>query len=394
MSFAIQNRRPVQHSVAFDTLFNVARCGLLSLLLGTTAALATPCASVSLDAGDTWRSASDPASGPASNLAPSTTCFTVNVHDAGRLALELVSPVAGPATRMSLHCSESLPQARRLSHADRHLLMDVVPGTYRIQVQGVDPEAEMPDFRLRSAFVYAPPTKGEDDHELEIEVDPLMVELCQVDPTKGEDDHELEIEVDPLLFPGFPSPAPTKGEDDHELEIEVDPMITCLPPTKGEDDHELEIEVDPMIACAPPTKGEDDHELEIEVDPMMTGLPGLCDDEPGDAQGDGILCAAPLALGTSTVAEIANRWADDQDAYSFTLDRPTTVRLRLDAWAGALDAALYDAAGQRLQRLVSDDGGRWVRRLQAGTYHLRIDGEHGTTYRFGLDSLDRDSRGR
>ena len=353
MFFAFQNRRRL------STL--LSRAALIALLSWTAAlpgrASAEPCAPVDLQAGDTWR---------ADGTTDDGGCFAVTVAERGRLAVELISPVDGPETRLALHCSSTLPWTRRLSHTPSHLHMEAVPGVYRFRVRPIDPDAPMPAFRVQSRFAPGAPTKGEDDHELEIEVDPLLAATCLEDPTKGEDDHELEIEVDPLLWPASP---PTKGEDDHELEIEVDPLVAAA-------------------SCEAPTKGEDDHELEIEVDPLVAQTGSLCVPNLDDDHSDGTLCAAPLTvdgLGARIHGELSNDWGDDQDVYAFTLKRPSTVRLTIDALLGSVSTALYDADGQRVHHLARRNG--WVRRLKAGTYHLRLDGDHGTPYDLGLQLL-------
>ncbi len=157
------------------------------------------------------------------------------------------------------------------------------------------------------------------------------------------------------------------------------------------------------FVAVPLDRGGDPEEDEPEPDPKhleygsldgvlkRPDLEKLCRKDAADDHSATPHCATPLRMRQSTVAEIRNDWGDDEDYFSFVLDKLQTVQIEA---TGDFETfgSLHDQQGYRLETADRDGTGggfRIVRTLSAGQYFVRVEGRDGAegTYRIFVAAL-------
>ncbi len=113
--------------------------------------------------------------------------------------------------------------------------------------------------------------------------------------------------------------------------------------------------------------------------------------DEADDYADTAACAAPLHPDRPLAGDLANRWHDDSDVFSFVLEEPATVDLTTDGDTDTL-GELADDAGRILA--TDDDGGdhrnfRLTRTLPAGRYFVRVVGAGGAEGPYQLSMASR-----
>ncbi len=199
-------------------------------------------------------------------------------------------------------------------------------GTYLLGISSRDPRQPLADFKLSSGFVPDDPSRG-------------------VFTKDGEDEEEIEIEVDPLTGSG--RDFFKDGEDEEEIEIEVDPLVY-----RGDSDNRS----------------------------LHSRLDQLCRSGEVDDHGDSFTCATFMTPGQELSGDIRNDWGDDIDVFHFVLGSPRdsllwTVSIDIDA--ADVSGALHDRSGQRLATTGGDGtDSRIVSALAPGAYFVRVEGRH------------------
>lgn len=123
-----------------------------------------------------------------------------------------------------------------------------------------------------------------------------------------------------------------------------------------------------------------DYCLQVDSHAGLTGsyrlriaFANVCDGV-GDDHGDNFRCATKLALAQLVAGEIENATADDQDAFSFTLNSRDTVAVE-SFGTTSVAASLYDEDGALLASQSGPGANfRIVKTLNPGRYFVRVEG--------------------
>ncbi|MCP3964587.1 MAG: hypothetical protein GY719_42705 [bacterium] len=270
-------------------------------------------------------------------------CYRLSIPAPGILTLDVSAPSSPEAEPRLDFLGESAPEGqgagryRLLEQRPRGVIVEVeAPGTFFLTVASEDPEQPLAGYKLRNAFV------GEDI------ATPAGIVFC-----------------DPVL------PESPGGEDSFTPR-RFDEGTALL--TKAVDDDE------------------DDEVWELSLGPDHPALRRLvsCGLGEVDDHGDTALCATLLAVDGSAAGTLGNAVGDDEDFFTFDLDRQRTVEIKvLEAAAGHV--SLYNIQGLRLgASSASAPAARLVRTLPPGRYYLRVQSLWGSeeAYVLSLEVLD------
>ncbi len=232
---------------------------------------------------------------------------------------------------------------------------------------------------------------------------PAKVDPEAVDPDPGIWPGGLPpVKVDPEAVD--PDPGSSSGIVEHgrllasiatwhndSLRLKVDPE--AVDPDPGWHNDSPWAKVDPEAVDPDPGKRRSETVLHRQVLFHQRACAIAASPDEADDYADVAACAAPLHPDRPLVGDLANRWHDDSDVFSFVLEEPATVDLTTHGDTDTL-GELRDAAGRILA--TDDDGGdhrnfRLMRTLPAGRYFVRVQGAGGAEgpYQLSMTSRNR-----